>query len=628
MSHHNPHIKFLFFTRLLVVVIHLWLAWRPSFAISEADILLKFRESLNNAIALSNWNPSRGPPCEGLRSNWDGVMCENRGRVLGLNLNGKGLGGDLDVVALTELTSLRVFGAMNNSFEGPLPSFKKLGSLKHLYLSHNKFSGEIKSNEFEGMNSLKKLHLAGNSFVGPIPGSLATLGKLVELMLENNKFDGKIPDFKQERFTLVNLSNNLLEGQIPVALSHLNASSFAGNIGLCGLPLKPCVSNPKLPTSTIVIVGISLAAALVAIVAVIVILTSRKRFPAPEEGASISQATGLRTVPLDELDKTEKGSTAASSSPEFPMMSPEGRKPEPSLKLTFLVDSGERFDLADLLNASAEMLGSGVFGSTYKAALGPGSTMVVKRFKHMNNVGKEDFHEHMRRLGRLTNHNLLSTVAFYYRKEEKLLVSHFAPNMSLAFHLHGNSKCEVRSGSKLDWPTRLRIVKGVARGLSYLYTELPSLTAPHGHLKSTNVLLNASFEPLLNDYGLLPVVNLEHAQKHMIAYKSPEYRQGKRITKKTDVWALGILILEILTGKYSENYFLQQGKAGIDSDLATWVESVMSDGSVEEVFDKDMVVNGGCDQEMRMLLKIGMSCCEADVEKRWDIKEAMKSIEE
>jgi hypothetical protein len=63
--------------------------------------------------------------------------------------------------------------------------------------------------------------------------------------------------------------------------------------------------------------------------------------------------------------------------------------------------------------------------------------MVVKRFKQMNNVGKEEFQEHMRRLGRLKHSNLLPLVAYYYRKEEKLLITDFVEKGSLAVHLHG-----------------------------------------------------------------------------------------------------------------------------------------------------------------------------------------------
>ena len=63
--------------------------------------------------------------------------------------------------------------------------------------------------------------------------------------------------------------------------------------------------------------------------------------------------------------------------------------------------------------------------------------MVVKRFKQMNNSGKDEFHDHMRKLGRLSHTNLLPLMAFYYTKEEKLLISDFVENGSLASHLHG-----------------------------------------------------------------------------------------------------------------------------------------------------------------------------------------------
>lgn len=105
-------------------------------------------------------------------------------------------------------------------------------------------------------------------------------------------------------------------------------------------------------------------------------------------------------------------------------------------QLYFVRNDRERFELQDLLRASAEVLGSGSFGSSYKAVLLSGPAMVVKRFKQMNRLGSSDFHEHMRRLGRLSHPNLLSLVAFYYKKEEKLLVSDFVPNGSLASHLH------------------------------------------------------------------------------------------------------------------------------------------------------------------------------------------------
>ncbi|KAK6131746.1 hypothetical protein DH2020_034543 [Rehmannia glutinosa] len=587
----------------------------PSLAESEAEILLKFKESLENTGALSDWTNAK-PPCNGDQENWVGIFCEN-GTVWGIQLQNMGLEGIIDIDALSKLVYLRTISFMGNNFDGPLPNLTRLSALKSIYLSNNKFSGDIPANVFSGMLSLKKLHLANNKFTGQIPEALAAWPRLKELMLENNDFVGEIPKFPQDRIKSINVSHNELVGEIPVSLSKFSASAFEGNKYLCGAPLRSCDAPEQPSVGTIIIVAIVVTAAIAALVVVVIILRRRKQIP---DQPSAAGAAGDAA----DLNRIEQGqqSGSGSSSPE---KSGHSKKSDPNVKITFLNEERDKFDMSDLLKASAEILGSGVFGSTYKAALNDGELMVVKRFRYMNNVNKEEFHEHMRRLGRLSHPNVLPVVGFYYRKEEKLLVTDYVEKVSLAVQLHGNRS---KSRPCPDWPTRLRIVKGVARGLLYLYNELPSLTAPHGHLKSSNVLLDGSYTPLLTDYGLVPVVNPEYAQEHMISYKSPEYKHSGRITKKTDVWSLGVLILEILTGKFPSN-FLQQGNGGDTADIASWVESAVRGGdSSVEIFDADMVRSERSEGEMMKLLKLGLNCCETDVELRPDMKEAVEKIED
>lgn len=178
----------------------------------------------------------------------------------------------------------------------------------------------------------------------------------------------------------------------------------------------------------------------------------------------------------------------------------------------------------------------------------------------------------------------------------------------------------------LDWGSRLRIIKGVARGLGYLYREFPEQDLAHGHLKSSNVVLDHSFEARLAEYGLAAVVDKRHAQQFMVAYKSPEVRQLERPSEKSDVWCLGILILELLTGKFPANY-LRHGK-GASEDLASWVESIVREGWSGEVLDKEIPGRGSGEGEMLKLLRIGMGCCEWTLETRWDWREAVAKIED
>ena len=107
----------------------------------------------------------------------------------------------------------------------------------------------------------------------------------------------------------------------------------------------------------------------------------------------------------------------------------------------------------------------------------------------------------------------------------------------------------------------------------------------------------------------------------MVAYKSPEYINNGRITKKTDVWALGVLIIEILTGKFPSAY-LKQGNHEVE--MESWVSSMVKDG-----FDKNIGETTKSNQEeMQKLLDIGMACCDNDADNRLDIKEACDQIEE
>lgn len=194
--------------------------------------------------------------------------------------------------------------------------------------------------------------------------------------------------------------------------------------------MKSC-SSDKASLISIIVVVIVIIVALVAIAAVIFILCRRSKtsFSSIEAPQPSSTQKKARQVP-------EQNNKATQPSPDRSTNGSTGKKGD-SLKLNFVRDDRQRFDMQDLLKASAEILGSGCFGSSYKAALLSGPVMVVKRYKQMNNVGREEFQEHMRRLGRLRHANVLPLVAYYYKKEEKLLVSDYIKKGSLAVQLHG-----------------------------------------------------------------------------------------------------------------------------------------------------------------------------------------------
>ncbi|XP_065881062.1 pollen receptor-like kinase 2 [Euphorbia lathyris] len=605
---------------------------------SDSEILLKFRDSLSDASELDNWSTTDAP-CNGSLANWRGVICVND-HIWGLRLERMGLNGELDFDVLEGMSDLKSLSVMYNNFEGPMPNVNKLTSLRSLFLANNHFTGEIPEDAFRGMWKLSKVFMGQNQFSGPIPSSLASIGKLVGVGLEDNKFTGNIPHFGGDSLVNFNVSNNHLEGEIPPTLSKLDLTSFSGNKDLCGPPLSPCetetettetatpitpITNPPPPNNnnqppetrvgtpslaSIIVVIIVAIVALAAIIAAGFILASRRGQRPP--------------ISLENPPPSNMHLKTCFTNPQNGQDSPTNKKLE-APKLSFVRDDRERFELPDLLKASAEILGSGCFGSSYKTALPTGPSMVVKRFKQMNNVGKEEFHEHMRRLGRLRHPNVLPLVAYYYRKEEKLLVSDFVHYGSLSIVLHGR-QTEIQR--KLNWPTRLNIIKGIGKGLAYLYKELPSIITAHGHLKSSNVLITDKFDPILADYGLVPIMNQENAHEFMAAYKSPEYMQLGRITRKTDVWCFGILIIELLTTKYPSIYLPNGKGSNEEDDLPSWVKSIPEKQWFDQVIDKEIEGAKKSENEIIKLLKIGLSCSEKDVEKRLDLKQVIERIDE
>ncbi|KAJ6434697.1 hypothetical protein OIU84_000018 [Salix udensis] len=370
------------------------------------------------------------------------------------------------------------------------------GTIDKLLLENMGLNGTIDMDILMQLPKLRTLSFMNNSFEGPMP-EVKKLASLRNLYLSNNSFSGKIDEDAFDGMSSlkeVYLAHNEFTGEIPRSLVlvrkltklSLEGNQFGGNL-------------PDFPQENL---GVFNAAG----------NNFKGQIPtslADFSPGSFAAVVALSAIVVFACIRFGGGKKEAQSSDPFG----DGK----------MGDSGAVAFL-------------GFLGSSYKAVLLDGPAMAVKRFRHMSSVGKEEFHEHMRKLGALSHPNLLPLVAYYYRKEDKLLVSDFIENGSLASRLHGK-----RSPGKpwIDWPTRLRIVKGVAK-----------------------------------DYALVPVVNKDHSQRFMVAYKSPECSRSNRPNRKTDVWSLGILILEILTGKFPENY-LTLGKGGDIADLATWVNSAV-----------------------------------------------------
>jgi len=401
---------------------------------SDKQALLAFAASLPHGRKL-NWTSTTQ-----LCTSWVGITCTPNGkRVCEVRLPAIGLFGPIPGGTLGKLDALEVLSLRSNRLTINLPpDIASIPSLHSLYLQHNNLSGIIPSTL---SSSLTFLDLSYNSFNGEIPLKVQDITGLTALLLQNNSLSGPIPDLHLPKLRHLDLSNNNLSGPIPPSLQKFPASSFFGNVFLCGFPLEPCPGTTPPPISPSpqngqrsiwkrlsrgVIIAIAAGVgAIVLLLIIIVLVCIFKRKKDTEPGAASSSSKG----------KASAGGRAEKSKAEYSSGIQEAERN----KLFFFEGCSYNFDLEDLLRASAEVLGKGSYGTTYKAVLEDGTTVVVKRLKEVV-AGKKEFEQQMELIGKVCQHqNTIPLRAYYYSKDEKLLVYDYVPLGSLCAALHGTS---------------------------------------------------------------------------------------------------------------------------------------------------------------------------------------------
>ncbi|KAK9677467.1 hypothetical protein RND81_11G144800 [Saponaria officinalis] len=185
-----------------------------------------------------------------------------------------------------------------------------------------------------------------------------------------------------------------------------------------------------------------------------------------------------------------------------------------------------------------------------------GHEIAVKKLSKNSMQGIAEFETEIVLVAKLQHKNLVKLLGYCAVPHESLLVHEFLPNSSLdKFLFHATRK------SSLDWPTRLKIITGIARGLMYFHED-SRVKIVHRDLKTSNILLDEAMNPKIADFGLARLFEVDQTQgdtKRIVGtygYMAPEYAITGHYSAKSDVYSFGVIMLEIVSGQ--KNRFLRQ----------------------------------------------------------------------
>ncbi|XP_010326255.1 probable LRR receptor-like serine/threonine-protein kinase At1g06840 isoform X2 [Solanum lycopersicum] len=294
-------------------------------------------------------------------------------------------------------------------------------------------------------------------------------------------------------------------------------------------------------------------------------------------------------------------------------------------KISVKIDGVKEFNFEELTLATknfdnSSIVGQGGYGKVYQGTLADGTAVAIKRAQEGSLQGQKEFLTEIELLSRLHHRNLVSLLGYCGEEGEQMLVYEFMPNGTLRDHLSG--KCK----EPLSFAMRLKVALGSAKGILYLHTEAdPPIF--HRDIKASNILLDSKFIAKVADFGLsrlAPVPDLEgtlpaHVStvvKGTPGYLDPEYFLTHKLTDKSDVYSLGVVFLELLTGMQP----ISHGK-----NIVREVNLAYRSGMIFNVIDDQM---GSYPSEcVEKFINLALKCCQEETEGRPSMVEVVRELE-
>lgn len=276
--------------------------------------------------------------------------------------------------------------------------------------------------------------------------------------------------------------------------------------------------------------------------------------------------------------------------------------PSPMVDMNYFKPHWKNFTFSQLQAATnnfsnENMIGKGGYAEVYKGVLKNGQIVAVKQLTR--GPIDERTASFLSELGVMAHVNHKNTAKLIgYGVEGGLhLVLELSPNGSLASWLHALKE-------KLEWDIRYKVALGTAEGLLYLH-EGCQRRIIHRDIKAANILLTKDFEPQICDFGLAKWLP-EHWTHHTVSrfegtfgYLAPEYLMHGIVDEKTDVFAFGVLLLELISGRRALDYSQQS--------LVLWAKPLLRKNNVRELVDP--AIDDSCNKRQLHLTVLAASLC-------------------
>lgn len=276
--------------------------------------------------------------------------------------------------------------------------------------------------------------------------------------------------------------------------------------------------------------------------------------------------------------------------------------------------------------SSEHLIGKGGFGNVYKGLIDNGKEIVaIKRLKPSSTQGEKEFLTEIETLSELRHVNLVPLIGYCNEPGEMIIVYEYMANGTLADHLYNHVK-NNRSFSSLNWKQCLNICIGAARGLDYLHTGHGII---HRDVKVSNILLDENLTAKVSDFGLAKHENMTDLHSFVSTdvkgshwYVDPYYFNNRKLTRKSDTYSFGVVLLEVLCGRPAFDPRVAQD----EQILIKWTKDKISKGEV------DQIVSSSLREEispriLREFVEIAEKCLHGEPKKRPTMAQVVLQLE-